>query len=138
ALLNFKVHLQYPSYLKKEQEVMESPGDLTVPEGTSLSWTFATEHTEELYFEYLAKKYTLQEKKENQFYHQLKVKQSGQYTLLPKNSSEQESALSYRLNVIPDVFPQLLIEEKPDSANTRVLYFIGKANDDYGISKINF
>ena len=138
SLLNFKVQLDYPSYLNKPQKVLENPGDLNVPEGTSLSWTFATENTKELFLEYLSKKYSLEKKKENHFYHQLKAKESGRYTLLPKNSSEPETALSYQLNVIPDAFPQLLIDEKPDSANTRVLYFIGKATDDYRVSRINF
>jgi len=138
ALLNFKVQLLYPAYLNKKNEVLENPGDITVPEGTSINWTFVTENTNELSFEYLNNKYTLLEKEENQFHHQLKAKETGPYTLQPKNSSKNEPSLSYQLNVVPDAYPQLIIEEKPDSANTRILYFIGKATDDYTVSKVNF
>lgn len=138
ALLNFKVSLSYPAYLNKKSEVLDSPGDITIPEGTNLSWTFITENTNELHFQFLNKNYTLLEKSKNQFFHQLKAKETGVYTLQPINNGSKENALSHQLNVIPDAFPQINLEEKPDSSNSRVLYFIGKANDDYGISKLNF
>lgn len=138
ALLNIKVQLQYPSYLNKKNENLENPGDITVPAGTIIHWVFITENTNELAFQYLNNKYTLRKQEDNQFRHQLKAKETGSYTLHPSNSSKNETALSYQLHVIPDAYPQLIIEEKPDSANTRILYFIGKANDDYGVSKINF
>ncbi len=138
ALLNFKVQLLYPAYLKKNNEQLENPGDLTVPQGTTIRWAFVTENTHELAFEYLSKKYTLQKKQENHFYHQIRAIETGPYTLQPKNNYNEETALSYQLNVIPDAYPQIVIEEKPDLANTQVLYFIGKATDDYGVSKVNF
>src|SRR5690606_2557994 len=113
ALLNFKIQLQYPSYLNKRNETLENPGDITVPEGTIVNWTFTTENTNELSFGYLKNKYLLRKEK-NQFQHQLKAKETGTYTLQPKNNNTQETPLSYQLNVIPDAYPQLIIEEKPD------------------------
>lgn len=139
ALVNFKISLNYPAYLNKKSEILENPGDLTVPEGTIINWTFFTENTHQLRFQYLKKNYNLVKKQGNQFQHQIKVKETGNYLVSPNNNDTTlESVLGYQINVIPDAYPQILIEERPDSANNRVLYFIGKASDDYGISKLNF
>ncbi len=41
-LRDFSVALEYPSYLGKKNETLSNAGDLTVPAGTRISWSFKT------------------------------------------------------------------------------------------------
>ena len=46
--------------------------------------------------------------------------------------------ISYHLNVIPDLYPSIEVNEKRDSVNNKLLYFVGQVNDDHGFSRLQF
>src|SRR6195952_4189886 len=50
ALLHFDVELNYPAYLHKKSEAMPNAGDLTIPEGTTVTWNFHTQNATALIF----------------------------------------------------------------------------------------
>src|SRR5690606_2117663 len=46
SLLHFEMHLDYPSYTKKTDEVIKSTGNAIVPQGTKITWKLATKATD--------------------------------------------------------------------------------------------
>lgn len=138
ALTQLKVNLIYPGYLQMKNKTLDNPGDINVPAGTLIKWTFTTENASSLSFTESGKKYQLKPLEPNTFIQQIKAVESRSYHVQAQNSNIQQEAITYQVNVIPDAYPQIEVIEKPDSLNNRVLYFIGKANDDYGLSKLAF
>src|SRR5690606_32426616 len=76
---------------------------------------------------------------ENQFSTESRIVKSGKYSLIFKNNeSAIGDSVSYRLNVIADEYPKIEVQERIDSANVNVLYFIGNTSDDYGLTALKF
>jgi hypothetical protein len=139
ALISFDVKLIYPSYLKKQNETLKNPGDLTVPAGTIVKWNFKTEFVSAITFKLNNKLKELKIDENNGFPHQEKILKTAFYSIRLKNEEiAAKDSIGYQLNVIADEYPKIDVSERPDSANARIVYFIGKASDDYGLSALNF
>lgn len=139
ALLSYQVQLIYPSYLHKSNETLANPGDLTLPEGTLLKWTFKTEYVSDFDFKLDNKSSVLTPEEAGLFSHQSRILKNSTYSLLLQNEDKSgKDSIAYHLNVIADEYPKIDVNATPDSTNTRVVYFIGKASDDYGLSSLNF
>ncbi|MDA9554669.1 hypothetical protein N9R54_00405 [Pelobium sp.] len=139
ALLRFEVELLYPKYLNKKDEIIKNPEDLTIPAGTSIKWKFSTEYVGSIDFKLGNKLKKLTPIKENEFIDQERILKNSTYSLHLKNKDiESKDSISYKLNVLEDAYPKIEVSEKPDSVNARVIYFIGKASDDNGLSSLNF
>ena len=48
VLMSFRVDLNYPSYINKLDETLQNTGDLVIPAGTKVRWTFNTQNTEHI------------------------------------------------------------------------------------------
>ncbi len=139
ALLSYKVELIYPSYLKKTNESLNNPGDLTIPTGTVAKWTFNTEYVDDIALAINNQATATKNNSLNQFFTESRIIKSGKYSLIFKNNESLiRDSVTYSLNVIADEFPKIEVQEKVDSANVNVLYFIGNAIDDYGLSSLKF
>ncbi|AEI46588.1 DUF4175 family protein [Runella slithyformis] len=138
-LLSFDVTLQYPAYLGKPAEQLSNVGNLTVPEGTTVTWDFNTDATEEmaLAFEGDKKVYPAESKLTGGYEFQKNVRRSGNYEIKLKNDeSDNREKISYFLNVINDKHPTLTLENYQDT--TLYNYFVlgGNIADDYGFSNL--
>ena len=139
VLLGFEVELIYPTYLNKQREKIKNPSDLTLPTGTIVKWVFNTEHVAAIDFKFNQRKVALKPLENNEFKHQERILRSGNYSVFLQNDDlKGKDSVGYQLQVIADEFPKIDLTEKPDSANANVIYFIGKASDDYGLSTLNF
>jgi hypothetical protein len=138
---SFEVHLDYPAYIHKKNEVLQNTGDLLVPAGTVVSWHFISDHTDHLYYRNSddQAKTELQRRSENEYQISKKFTKDQNYTLYLKNDQLPEmDSIQYHLGVIPDQFPQIQVEQFNDSSDWRRNYFAGDATDDYGIRNISF
>nr|WP_294896667.1 DUF4175 family protein [uncultured Pedobacter sp.] len=139
ALLSYKVDLIYPSYIRKPSETLNNPGDLTIPAGTVAKWTFNTEYVDEVALAINNQATATTNNAKNQFTKETRILKGGKYSLFLKNKESAISdSVSYSLNVIADEFPKIEVQERLDSANVNVLYFIGNASDDYGLTSLSF
>lgn len=50
VIQSFQVHLEYPAYIGKKNEILENTGDLIIPVGTKIRWNFNMAYTDHLYF----------------------------------------------------------------------------------------
>ncbi len=139
TLLDFDVLIEYPAYINKSNEKLENTGDLIVPEGSRISWKFRAENSDQIDMLMDKKSFPLKESDENLFKFSFKAIKNLSYSIRPVNSKVSESdSVSYELRVIPDLLPVIDVNERADSVNSRLLYFVGQASDDYGFSKLSF
>ncbi len=138
TLVNFKVNLIYPAYINKKPEVIHNIGDLTVPLGTEIEWVFNTKDADKVSFQ-LDNKMIETLRADNHFTVKQNIRKSANYYLQLHNQYvDKRDTIKYALQVVPDRYPGIVAEQQPDSINPFIYYFYGKADDDYGISKLNF
>ncbi len=138
ALVNIGAELIYPSYLNKKSERLNNVGDMLIPEGTKINWEFRTEHSDELTFILLNKRFNLG-LKNNSAYLSTTVKNASKYRLETKNAFiNNTDYLTHEIKVIKDQYPSITVFEKADSISSKALYFNGSINDDYGFSVLKF
>lgn len=139
SLMGFSIDLDYPEHTKKQDEIVKNTGDLFVPEGTKIRWSFGTKNTESLSVEFIDTNFTLSALKENSFVLQQSLFESSYYKISTKNNlTENHDTVSYYITVIKDAIPSIRVEEKTDSLNPFIKYFNGSISDDYGFSKLLF
>lgn len=138
-LRGFQVELDYPNYTGMKDEVLRNTGDLSVPQGTQVKWQFDTENTKELMISLGDSSYSTKGTSKDLFSFTQRLMSSGRYTISTKNDyMTAPDSISYSINVIPDLYPEIMVEEQSDSTNDRNLYFRGEIKDDYGFSKLAF
>jgi len=138
-IVSFDIAIDYPAYTGKKDEVIDNIGDLIIPEGSRLKWKFHTRDTRFLEVIWNKSADEPLSNKDGVFQFQKNLKQSANYQIISKNEFvNSPDTLSFNIDVIPDAFPLIRIEEFTDSVNDNMLYFRGFIKDDYGFSKLQF
>ncbi len=136
-LLDFKMGLEFPAYLRKPSETVTGTGNVTIPEGTEVSWNLKTLSTDQVVF---ATEDTLQAFTGNGEHYTL-AKELFTNTGYQIKTSNQEvkdhETLEYKVTVIKDQFPEIKVEQKRDSIKEENIYFYGKVSDDHSLSRLN-
>lgn len=139
VLLNFDITLAYPKYLHKKDETVKNTGDLVVPAGTKVSWIFNTQNTSLLRMSFNDTSFALPVTAENTFAYSERFLKDKVYAVTTANKFlKNKDSVSYTINVIPDAYPQITVQEKKDSTSSKRLFFRGEVKDDYGFSKLTF
>ncbi len=139
TILSFDVQVDYPAYLGRKNENIANTGDLTVPVGTRLTWKFYTRDTRKLLFRIGGKLNEVKADKSNTFIYSNRMMSGSAYSVLIGNEYfRNRDSLAYLVNVIPDLYPAVTVEEFKDSVYDNRLYFQGTVKDDYGLSRLLF
>ncbi len=139
TLLNFDVYLEYPAYLNKANESLQNSGDLSVPIGTKVDWKFNARSSDQLDVKFDKQSIRIRESNKGLFNFSYRAMKNLTYKVRPVSKEVSTSdSVSYQLRVIPDLMPAIDVTERPDSVNTKILYFVGQVNDDHGFSRLNF
>lgn len=138
-LKGFDVKVDYPAYLNKRDEMISNAGNLTIPEGTGLTWNFKTEDVERI-------KVNFSDTKENElnlasennrFTFSRIISSSLDYKLDLENAfGKAKEKISYHINVIPDQYPEINAEAYQDSVLFSYLTIGGTVSDDYGLTRL--
>ncbi len=138
-LTGFKVRLDYPAYTGKKDEALNNTGDLSIPEGTLVSWEFDTRNARDAWLSFGGNKEEMQRRSSTSYTYKKQLRESQAYFLaLQKENNSGYDSVPYRINVIPDAYPSIQSEEKPDSLQPRMRFFVGEISDDYGFSSLRF
>ena len=136
--IGFSMQLKYPSYLNKNEEVLDNVGSVSVPEGTKISWHFYTKNTDSVQFIYQDHALALTSENDN-FAAALTVRASFDYSIVNKNKYYiSKDTLNHSISVIKDLYPEIYVESKMDSFFIDRYYFKGNIKDDYGFSNLYF
>lgn len=140
TLMQFNLKLVFPAYLNKPNENIANTGDLQIPQGTKVNWVFNTKNTDQLQLKFSDSLASPQRNNENQFQFSRKFIQSNSYTIKAVNKFVLTAAdsVNYSINVVPDQYPTIDVNEKLDSLNPKNIYFSGQIKDDYGFNRLNF
>ena len=147
-LSSMRVVLHYPPYTGLEPEAVENTLDLEVPHGTRLEWNLLFEHARDL------EVFELPGRGEGKVLKSLEVDTSGRplfvfsktalqsfrYALVPLPFSEFPllDTLSFSVNVLPDAYPRIEVQQYLDSSDVEKRFFTGHIVDDYGFSALYF
>jgi len=138
-LLNASATLNYPSYLGKKPEVIVNVGDMLLPEGTRVTWSFKTGQSNSLLFTLNGKQIVLKVDDDDESAYNATIRNNSKYRISPKNNFViLTDSLSHQIIVIKDQSPAIQVEEKPDSISNKAIYFSGQITDDYGFSRLSF
>jgi hypothetical protein len=140
-LSNFSVSLDFPNYTGRKDEIVENLGDLVIPEGTNITWNFNTLNTEDVTLRFSSKKEIdkAEQKGEDSFTFKRRIKNNDFYKVYIANEYVPNGdSVSYSLNVIKDQYPTINVEQFVDSLEKTVLFFVGRASDDYGLNSLTF
>ena len=138
VMLGFNISLHYPSYLNKPDEVLENVSNLTVPEGTHITWKFITRNSENLILIVDEHEKEISSEKDS-YLVDITARNSFSYSIVNKNKyAVSKDTLSDEVNVIKDMYPDIIVQTQQDSIYNDRIYFKGNIKDDYGFSKLQF
>jgi hypothetical protein len=138
VLISFSMHLEYPSYTRRPHETIDNMGDVTVAQGTKITWKFNTRNTDQIVFSLPEK--TLPIDVENEIASlRLTLTDNLSYRISSKNRYlTGGDSLQYFVTVVPDQYPGIDLTVINDSLFADRFYFKGNLVDDYGLRQLYF
>lgn len=139
-LESFNVQVEYPAYTGRKNESLQSLSDMSVPAGTILSWKLKAKHTNSISIRFGATGNSTPLKNDNDTWSSAaRFLKDTSYTLFLGNKAiPHADSLTYHMQVIPDLNPQVQMQEMKDSITGQQILLSGNASDDYGVSRVNF
>ena len=136
---NFTVYVEPPAYTLSQSQVLNNVGDLQVPCGTILKWQFNGIDVDSLSMLFNDSIRVEANKRDQTFELKKTMKESVNYNVYIQNKlTEEELALSYNIDVIPDLYPEIEVMRIEDSTRLTRFFFKGMIGDDYGFSSLKF
>ncbi|SHI95031.1 hypothetical protein SAMN05444280_108102 [Tangfeifania diversioriginum] len=139
GITNFNVSVFPPKYTGLPNREHQNTGDLQVPNGTKVEWNFQGIDIDTVYLSLNDSTTIGAQKTDNGFTVEKQFFNSSNYNVYIKNDvTEPELALSYGIDVVPDLFPEIQIVRIQDSLQMTRFFFKGVIGDDYGFSDLKF
>ncbi len=134
-----EIILEYPSYLHKPTEKIKNTGDLALPEGTKVKWSFNTENTDFIALSFADSVYRLNKSNDDKFSFTKKIRDTQQYKMSVSNTLlSSPSIATYFINVQKDAYPEIKVENIEDTLEMNKIFSVGYIADDYGLSRLTF
>jgi hypothetical protein len=139
GITSFSVNIFPPAYTGLQNLFFNNIGDLQVPNGSRVEWIFEGIDTDSLSMVFSDTIKLTAEREKNYFRAKTIFYRSDKYNVFIQNKlTEPELALSYAVEVIPDLFPEINITQVSDSFQLTRFFFKGVIGDDYGFSDLKF
>lgn len=132
TLVDFEMKIIFPSYLNKKSETVIGTGNITVPEGSLITWNIKALSTNKI---------TLTDNKtynlnylNDSFSISKKINSNYDYSISLSNEQKLNyETLNYKISVLKDQYPVISVSETPDTLKLKSKYYIGNISDDYGL-----
>lgn len=137
----FRVSVEYPAYTGRKNEVLQSLSDMNVPAGTVMRWTLKAGHTEGIRIRLgdAGAGAPMQKDGDGTWSASARFLRDTSYTLLLSGKQiPRADSFRYQVKVIPDLSPQVQMQEMKDSVTGQQVLLTGNASDDYGIARLYF
>ncbi|RIJ48644.1 hypothetical protein D1614_08915 [Maribellus luteus] len=136
---SFKTEVTPPAYTALKSQVFDNMGDLQVPNGTRVKWLFNGMDVDSLYIILDDSLRISAQKSDEGFVLERNFYKSSAYNVFIQNRvTEPELALSYSIEVIPDLYPEIDVVQMQDSTHITRFFYKGVIGDDYGFSSLRF
>lgn len=139
-IASFDVKIKFPEYIGRPAEELANVGDLVLPQGASINWVFNAQHTDRLDMRFGGEPSVASKRFGDALFSfsRRALKDETYRIYLGNDALPNADSVAYTITVIPDLHPQIEVEEFKDSTNTRQLFFAGGASDDYGLLNLTF
>ena len=135
-ILNSTLLVDYPTYTKLKDQSLSSFGNISIPEGTILTWKFLTKSTDTVTF-FNQNSVLYFNKYDNKFTLSKQVFTDLLYDINTNNDQLKNfETLSYEARIIKDRPPVIDVQQRVGNSTEEELYFYGQISDDYGISSL--
>ncbi len=136
--LGFVMELHYPAYLHQPDDIVKNVSNITVPEGTRITWKFYTKNSDNLIFIANGKEKEYSSEADN-YQINIVALNSFTYSIFNKNKYfTSKDTLTDEITVIKDMYPEIFVQSQQDSVFQDRYYFKGNIKDDYGFSGLQF
>lgn len=132
----FDAFVDYPEYLGLKDEVVRNATDLVVPEGTVVSWSLAIKNSRQSKIKLENKVYSFKTDGYT-FKHRFLRDDSGWITIKNRFNGLVDTT-HFSVQVVPDEFPTIDVEEVKDSLSDGIRFFSGQISDDHGLTNLKF
>jgi hypothetical protein len=139
-LESFKVQVEYPAYTGKKNETLQSLSDMSVPAGTLLHWALTAKHTNSISLRIgsIGNGVSLA-KADDTWRGNAHFYKDTSYTIFLGNKAiPKADSFTYHMQVIPDLNPQIQMQEAKDSISGQQILLTGNASDDYSVTRVLF
>ncbi|MCC6459024.1 MAG: DUF4175 domain-containing protein [Saprospiraceae bacterium] len=139
-ILSFNVKLKFPDYVGRAAEELANVGDLVLPQGTQINWVFNAQYTDQLDLRFGNEAGVSSKRFDDELFtfNRRALKDEAYKIFLGNEQLPKADSVAYTITVIPDLHPQIGVEEFKDTTNRRLLFFAGDASDDYGLQNLTF
>lgn len=137
----FQMEITYPPYTKIANQKLESMTDVTIPEGTTIKWFIQAKFTDKITmdFGHSGTEKAMITKNNSEWNYSMKLFNDTTYSIYLSNKNMPKSdSFNYRVQVIKDQSPQVLLEQFKDIISGQQILLTGQASDDYGLTELNF
>ncbi|MBL7780270.1 MAG: DUF4175 domain-containing protein [Saprospiraceae bacterium] len=140
SILSFSTKLNFPSYIGRNTEELSNVGDLVIPQGTNIGWVFNAQHTDNLQLRFGNEAGSEAKRFDDELFQfsRRALKDETYKVFLSNALLVGGDSVAYTITVIPDLHPQISVEEFKDSSNLKQSFFAGDASDDYGLQNLTF
>ncbi|MBE7659477.1 DUF4175 family protein [Tenacibaculum finnmarkense] len=137
SIQNISVHLTYPKYIKKKNEIIKNTGNIIVPQGTLVKWAVKTSETDSVHLLSNNKRFAFLKDTKNKFQFKKQVKKALNYKITTSNKNLKEyEKLQFSIGVTKDEHPTINVKSNIDSISRGNAQFVGQIADDYGFKKL--
>ena len=136
-IIGSKLAIKFPQYIKKKNTTVLNFGNITVPEGTALSWLLSAAATDTISF-IEGSKTDYFKKEGDQFLLSRSVFADLDYLITTNNTRlKNHEILDFTVRVIKDMPPEIRIQAQATNTLNEGLFFYGQMSDDYGITSLS-
>ncbi len=139
-ILDFKTQLDYPAYIGRTDETLSNVGDLVIPQGTKIDWIVKSINTNALSFQLAGEDAENARNLDQDTYTISKrIYRNRSYKMVIGNEDlPLADSVSYVISVVPDQHPSISLKQFIDSSDQKLVYLVGDASDDYGLTRLTF
>lgn len=136
VILDFQLEIKEPEYLGGRARIVKGTGNAVIPQGSKVSWMLEVENADEISLK-LPDTIIVLNGQSREFTHVTSLYQDLPYTFSTSNKWIRDyETLSYTIDVIPDEFPRIEVEEFTDSLQRDNRYYEGIVQDDHKLDKL--
>ncbi|WP_233898898.1 DUF4175 family protein [Tenacibaculum piscium] len=137
SIQNISLHLTYPNYIKKKNEIIKNTGNIIVPQGTIVKWDVKTSETDSVHLLSNNNRFAFLKDNKNKFQLKKQIKKAINYKITTTNKNLKDyEKLQFSIGVTKDEHPTINVKSNIDSISRGNAQFVGQISDDYGFKKL--
>ena len=139
AFNHFHINVSYPAYTGLLDDSYSNMGDLSVIHASEIEYTFFTNANSEILFVKNGKELQSEKTREGMHVVRTGAMNSFEYKVYAYNQQHGKGdSLIYHVNVQPDAYPRIAVEEHRDDVLIAHLFYRGNIEDDFGFTGLTF